>query len=318
MSSASSMTRHVEGYLAMRRAFGFQLTISGTILHDFARFADREAPAMPLTLGLALRWAQTTRGKQPSSAARRLCILGPFARFLRAVDPRTHLLPKGILGPGQRRYVPHIYTEGEVRDLLAAAKLLQPRGGLRPRTIQAYFSLLACTGMRPQEPTKLTRDDIDFSTHRITIRGTKFSKSRIIVVHPSVSEALQAYARCRNRHVLYPRSESFFLLDDGNALTHKKALWAFRRVRHQLGWRQQPGRDRRRLYDFRHTFVCRRLLAWYGDGVDVHVAMPSLSTYLGHVKVTDTYWYVTAIPELMEIVGSRFERFALGGNGGRQ
>jgi integrase len=172
--------------------------------------------------------------------------------------------------------------------------------------------------MRPPEPLKLTRDDIDFRTHAITIRETKFSKSRVIVVHPTATQALQAYARRRDRHVRKPRSPAFFLLDDGTSLTHKKALWAFRHLRHQLGWQAQPGRRLPRLYDLRHTFVCRRLLAWYREGVDVHVAISWLSTYLGHVKVTDTYWYMTGIPELMAVVGSRFEQFVCGDDGGHR
>jgi len=106
----------------------------------------------------------------------------------------------------------------------------------------------------------------------------------------------------------HPQSSAFFLSDDGTAFTHKKALWAFHYLRRQLGW-IQPAYQPPRLYDFRHTFVCRRLLAWYRQGVDVHEAMPALSTYLGHVKVTDTYWYVTGIPELMNTISARFERF---------
>lgn len=319
MNSADSMTQRVDEYLAMRRAFGYQLSTAGELLHDFARFADRIAPGKTLTSDLALRWAQTTDGAHRSSASRRLVILRPFARYLRILDPLTEVAPKGILGPAQRRCVPHVYNDQQVHDLLEATNGLRPRDGLRPRTVRSYLSLLACTGMRPPEPLRLTRDDIDFSTHTITIRETKFSKSRIVVVHPSATRALQAYARCRDRLVRQPQCPSFFLMDDGTSLTHKKALWAFRRLRRQLGWDSQPGRQRLpRLYDFRHTFVCRRLLEWYREGVDIHVRIPSLSTYLGHGKVTDTYWYVTGIPELMEVVGSRFEQFACGDYGDRR
>ena len=169
--------------------------------------------------------------------------------------------------------------------------------------------------MRPQEPLRLSRADVDFPSHTLTVRQTKFSKSRIVVLHPTATKALQEYARARDSSVKYPRSPAFFLSDNGSAFTYKKALWAFRYLRRRLGWVRQPGRQFPRLYDMRHTFVCRRLLAWHRERVDVHVALPALSTYLGHVKVTDIYWYVTGIPELMNTVSTRFERF-LSGQGG--
>jgi integrase len=170
--------------------------------------------------------------------------------------------------------------------------------------------------MRPPEPLHLTRADVNFESRSLVVRETKFSKSRIVVLHPTASKALQNYVRIRDGYIKYPRSQAFFLSDNGSAFTHKKAVWAFRYLRRQLGWLRQPGRRLPRLYDLRHTFVCRRLLAWHRDGIDVHTTMPALSTYLGHVKVTDTYWYVTAIPELMITLSRRFERFACGNKEG--
>lgn len=317
MSANDRMTERVEEYLALRRAFGYRLTVAGQLLGDFARFAQRTAPGSPLTLNLALRWAQATGAKERrSAAARRLVILRPFARFLRTIEPLTEIPPKGILGRAQQRRAPHIYTDQQLHDLLEATGGLRPCGGLRPRSVRVYLSLLACTGMRPPEPLRLTRDDVDFQTHVITVRETKFSKSRLVVVDPSTTAALEAYAGFRDRHVRRPRSPAFFLLDDASALTHKKALWAFRRLRRQFSWGARPGQRPPRLYDLRHTFVCARLLAWHQAGVAMDVAMPALSTYLGHVKVTDTYWYVTAIPKLMEVVCARFERFAFATDGG--
>jgi integrase len=166
--------------------------------------------------------------------------------------------------------------------------------------------------MRPPEPLRLTRTEVDFPSHTITVRQTKFSKSRIVVLHPTATKALEAYAQARDRCLPYPRSAAFFLCDNGSAFTHKKAVWAFRYLRRQLGWVPRSGRRPARLYDLRHTFVCRRLLAWHREGIDVHGALPALATYLGHVKVTDTYWYVTGIPELMNTVSARFEHFVQG------
>ena len=189
-----------------------------------------------------------------------------------------------------------------MRTLLEAASSLRPRGGLRARSFGTYLRLLSCTGMRPAEPLRLTCADVDFQSDTLT---------RIVVLHPTATKALQEYARVRDSFVKYPRSPAFFLSDDGSPFHHKKAIRAFRYLRRRLGW-VRPGCRLPRLYDMRHTSVCRRLLAWHRDGVDVHVVMPALSTYLGHVKITDTYWYVTAIPELMNTVSKRFERFFCG------
>ncbi len=311
MNRTNYMAQHVEQYLALRRAFGFQLNIAGQQLQHCARFADRTAGGQPLTLELALRWAQSSSTGKQTTAARRLLILRPFTRYLRTLEPLTEIPPNRILGPAQYRQIPHIYTDREIRTLLEAASTLRPRGGLRARSVGTYLRLLSCTGMRPAEPLRLTCADADFPSHTLTVRQTKFSKSRIVVLHPTATKALEEYARVRDSFVKYPRSPAFFLSDDGSAFHHKKAIRAFRYLRRRLGW-VRPGCRLPRLYDMRHTFVCRRLLAWHRDGVDVHVVMPALSTYLGHVKITDTYWYVTAIPELMNTVSKRFERFFWG------
>jgi integrase len=312
MKLKNRMKEHVKQYLALRRLFGFQLGIAGQQLEDFARFADGAANGRPFTAELALRWAQSSPTGKQISAARRLLILRPFARYLRTIDPATEIPPNRILGPAQQRRAPHIYTDEEIQALLNATTRLRPRGGLRAQSVRTYLNLMLCTGMRPQEPLRLTRADVDFQSQTITVRQTKFSKSRIVVLHPTATKALEEYAQARDRCVRYPRSVAFFLSDDGSAFTHKKAIWAFRYLRRQLGWVPQTGCRHPRLYDTRHSFVCRRLLAWHRAGVDTHVALPSLSTYLGHVKVTDTYWYVTGIPELMNTVGTRFERFVTG------
>jgi integrase/recombinase XerD len=312
MSSPTSMTQQVQSYLSLRRAFGFKLSITGEQLHKFANFADCVAPGEPLTIDLALRWAQSSSTGKQVSAARRLLILRPFARHLLTIEPLTEVPANRLLGPAQYRYVPHIYSDEEIRALLYAADTLSPHGGLRAKSVRTYIALLACTGMRPPEPLRLNRADVDFSSHTITVRQTKFSKSRIVALHPTATKALQEYAHVRDRCVAYPRCSAFFLSDNGSAFTHRKAVWAFRYLRRKLGWAKQPSRPYPRLYDLRHTFVCRRLLAWHRACVDVQVALPSLSTYLGHVKITDTYWYVTGIPELMDTVSARFERFFYG------
>jgi integrase len=306
------MAEHVQAYISLRRSFGFQLSIAGYVLQTFARFADREAAGKPFTVELALRWAQSSSTGKQTTAARRLLILQPFVRYLRTVEPLTEPLPNRLLGPAQYRYIPHIYTDAEILALLNATSGLRPPGGLRARSVQTYLGLLACTGMRPREPLLLTNADVDLAANVLTVRQTKFSKSRIVMLDPSASSAMREYVHIRDRCVRHPQCAAFFLSDDGTAFTLKRAQWAFQYLRRILGWDQDYAHRLPRLYDLRHTFVCRRLSTWHRDGVDVQVALPSLSTYLGHVKVTDTYWYVTAIPDLMNTVSERFERFVYG------
>jgi integrase len=197
VNQSNRMNQRVKQYLALRRAFGFRLSIAGEQLQNFARFANRTARDKPLTLELALRWAQSSSTGKQTTAARRLLILRPFARYLRTIDPLTEILPKGILGPAQYRPVPHIYTAKEIRAVLDAASKLSPRSGLRSHSFGTYFRLLACTGMRPPEPLHLTRADINLESHSLVVRETKFSKSRIVVLHPTASKALQKKSPCQ-------------------------------------------------------------------------------------------------------------------------
>src|SRR4051812_42038807 len=198
MRAVTRMTEHVQAYLSLRRAFGFHLSIAGQVLQSFARFADREAPGKPFSVELALRWAQSSPTGKQVSAARRLLILQPFARYLRTVEPVTEVLPKRLLGPAQYRYIPHIYTDVEIQALLEEAASLSSPGGLRARTVQTYLGLLACTGMRPQEPLRLTRADVDLPANVLTVRQTKFSKSRLVPLNPTAANALREYAHTRD------------------------------------------------------------------------------------------------------------------------
>lgn len=195
-------------------------------------------------------------------------------------------------------------------DLLAVAGRLSPTHGLRPATFQTLFGLLAATGLRIGEALHLSRHDVNLHQAVLTLRETKFHKSRLVPLHPTAVAALKRYTTRRDHNVPSPAHDAFFLLDDGTALNYAQTRYAFKCLRHTLGWPRDPNGRFPRLYDLRHTFVCQRLLAWYAQGEDIDQKIVSLSTYLGHVKVTDTYWYVTGIPELMAVAAKRFECFA--------
>jgi integrase/recombinase XerD len=310
MKRRASMLTQVQEYLVVRRALGVQLRIEGAQLLDFARYADSIGHRGPITIALAVRWARSSVRCSQLGWARRLEVIRPFARYRLAFDHRTQLIPSKLFGPAHPRKQPHVYTETEIRALLAAASRLSPLDGLRPLTIRTVLGLLACTGLRPAEAVKLTRFDVDLETGVLTIRETKFAKSRLVPLHWSATRALRRYVRIRDRKLRVPIAPSFFVIDGGVPFTKSKLRTAFIRIRRGLGWATTPPQRRPRLYDLRHAFACRRLLRWCAAGVDVHRALPALSTYLGHVKVSDTYWYLTGIPELMAITAERFERFA--------
>ena len=201
-------------------------------------------------------------------------------------------------------------TIWRISALLRECSLLRPRDGLRPRTYVAFFSLLASTGLRLSEARRLERSDVDLSKGLLTVRAGKFRKSRLVPLHPSSVQALARYVRQRDAFRFAPRSEFFFRTDHGRALQRAAVEKTFSRLRDRLRWTSQERARRPRIHDLRHTFAVRRLLRWYEEGTDLDRKMLALSTYLGHAKVTDTYWYLSAVPELMAITSRRFAQFA--------
>ncbi len=312
MNTLAEMHTKVESYLACRRHAGFSLRTEGQQLLRFARFADRSGHRGPLTLKLAVTWASASSGQKPLTAARRIEVLRGFARYCQQFDPRTEIPPLRLFGRGHRRLTPHIYTDGEIRALLAATAQLFPPGGLRGACCRAIFGLFAATGLRLSEATGLKRGDVDLQQGLLHIRQAKFGKSRWVPLHPTTRGALQRYAQARDHEPMSARTDAFFVGDYGRPACSRDIEYAFRLLRRQLGWQPRGDHPAPRIQDLRHTFICRRLQHWYETGIDIDRNILALSTYVGHVKVTDTYWYVTATPELMAIAAQRFEHFAAG------
>ncbi len=304
-----SMTTKVNRYLAFRRGLGFQLRIEGGMLHHFGRFADVSGHRGPLTIELALRWSRLPSSGDPLYWARRLEVVRCLARYLAAIEPGTEIPPRGLLGAAHRRTTPHVYSEVEVAALLMEAGRLGPPTGLRPRTYVTLIGLLTSTGLRISEALRLLRSDFDNDRGVLTIRQTKFGKSRFVPLHATTQAALLEYARRRDRLVPALQCENYFVSDRGLELPYSTVRTVFRKLCNRLGL-YGPGPRRPRLHDLRHTFTCRRLERWYDAGIDIQHAIASLSVYLGHAKVTDTYWYLTATPDLMARAAKRFERFA--------
>ena len=306
----SNLREATEQYLQLRRDLGCKLRETGRLLEDFVAFAERKG-APHVTTDLALRWAQQPAGVQPATWASRLRIVRRFALWLSAADRRTEVPLAGLL-PG--RYVrrrPYIYSDAEIKDLVRAAGQLASAAGLRGRTYATLFGLVAVTGMRISEVVALDREDVDLDEGILRIRRTKFGKSRLVAVHDSTRQVLAEYARERDRIVRRPAAPAFFLSEGGDRVTACAARYNFAKVSREVGLRAPTaGRHGRgpRLHDMRHRFAVCTLLRWYRAGIDVEREIPKLATYLGHVHVNETYWYVEAVPELLELAARRLER----------
>ncbi|HUS08648.1 MAG TPA: tyrosine-type recombinase/integrase [Bryobacteraceae bacterium] len=306
----STVAAQVEDYLVSRRAMGFDLRGEGYQLLAFARFAGEQADAEALTFELLLAWVQGSIAPGPVTAARRVEALRPFLKYCRQFDPCCPVLPLGLCGPGHRRLSPHIYTEAEVAALLVAAGELKP-DGLRPLTYVTLFGLLAATGMRLSEALHLERKDLNLDQPSLTVRETKFKKSRLVPIHASTARALAVY---RKATLATPRGagvEKIFLTFDGRPIPKRTIHNTSDRLRRRLGWVARGGHAQPRIHDLRHTFICQALLRGQQDNQIDHVAN-AISTYVGHAKVSDTYWYISATPELMSGASQRFSRFSSG------
>lgn len=294
----SELQAMLQQYLAVHRALGVKLRLAGSLLQRFVEFAEREG-ATHITPELAVQWATQPAGAQPAQWANRLGMVRRFAQHCRATNPRTIVPPPDLLPYRYQRPTPYIYRDEEITHLIEAARRLPSHTGLRPKTFATLFGLYAVTGMRTNEPLRLDRDDADLATGLLTIRETKFGKSRYVPVHRSTQRALQRYAEQRDQRCPHAQSPAFFLSERGTRLTEWCVRWTFVRLSHQIGLRQPGAARGPRLHDFRHGLAIKTLLTWYRAGIDVERSLPRLSTYLGHAHITDTYWYLTATPELL-------------------
>ncbi|MEP6905894.1 MAG: tyrosine-type recombinase/integrase, partial [Gemmatimonadales bacterium] len=275
-------------------------------------FADQEGHDGPLTMALATRWAQHSAHRTRLTWARRLQVVRPFARYLAQFDPGTAIIPTHLFGPTGRRLVPHIYTDTEVAALLQAAAQLRAVAGLRlrPRTYVTLFGLLASTGLRLGEALTLHLTDVDLPNATLTVRQTKCRKSRLVPLHPTTVSALSAYVTARGHGVSDPAIDTFLISDRGRPLDPRMAEHTFAILRTRLGWIGRGGYPYPRIHDLRHSYVCRALLRAYQERQSVEHVMDVISTYVGHARIANTYWYVTAVPELVALAGARFAAHA--------
>ncbi len=316
MSARLSLQQRIDDYLAERRRLGFALRSSDTFLAGFARYVVSRDHRGPLTLELMSDWVrQGKHGKgTPGTWARRLEKLRLFVRYLKQFEPDTEVPDESMFGAPPGRVAPHIYDDEEIVELLSAVRKLGPHGSLRPATFETLFDLMASTGLRVSEAIHLRDADVDLKHGLLIVRQTKFAKSRQLPLHPSTVAALARYRGQRTRHVSTMDDTPFLISSRGRRLGQplgdRQAHRVFNMLRDSLGWVNRGAHDAPRLHDLRHAFAVRRMMIWHEEGADIDQMVLALSTYMGHAKIRYTYWYLTAVPELMALAASKFERFA--------
>ena len=296
----SELSGHVEDYLRLRRALGFKLERAGRLLPQLVAYLEA-AGAATVTSELAIAWARLPGHTQPNHWAQRLAIARGFARYLRALDPATEVPPPGVFPTRRHRPTPFLWSQRDICRLLESTRALRP--AVRAATYEALFGLLATCGMRVGEAVGLDRDDVDLQAGVITIRHAKFDRPRLVPLHPTVTETLSRYATERDRLCPRPRARAFFVSSAGTRLDRSGVGKTLRKITTSLGMRTETVHPR--AHDLRHSFAVDTLIRWQHSGLSVDEHIATLSTYLGHVSPADTYWYLSASPELMGLAAQR-------------
>lgn len=304
----NTLRESLQEYLELRRSLGFKMHDAGVLLPRFVRFME-EHQAAYITTHLALEWAQFP-SVQPAEWARRLCFVRGFARHCSASDSRTEIPPVGLLPHRSTRARPYLYTEEEVRQLLNAALDLPvtwPSTPLRPWVYYCLIGLLSVTGLRISEALNLELGDVDLENAVLTVRAAKLGRSRLVPVHPTTCVVLTDYLRRRQQFFGHPVSSYVFVSRHGTRLDIGRVHRTFYALSRTTGLRAKGVSKGPRLHDFRHRFAVQTLIRWYQSGEDAGRRLPLLSTYLGHVYIAGTYWYLSDQPELMSLAMERLE-----------
>ena len=299
--AVSALDDHVADYLRLRRALGFKLERAGQILPQLVAYLEA-AGAPTVTRELAISWARLPAGAQPRHWAARLSIARGFAAYLQTIDPATEVPPADVFAVRYRRPTPYLWSPSDIGRLLDAARALRPP--LRATSLETLFGLLAVTGMRIGEALALERDDVDLAAGVITIREqvAKLERARLIPLHQTTTDALRRYTTERERLCPRPPSTAFLLSGAGSALDRSSVGKALRQITTALGLRTATVHPR--AQDLRHSFAVRTLIEWQRSG-QIAPRIATLSTYLGHVSPAETYWYLSATPELMAPAAER-------------
>ena len=286
----------VNDYLVFRRALGFKLDRSGQLLNSFVVFLETRE-AVRITTDLAVEWATLPAGAKPWWWSSRLSVVRGFALYVHGIDPTHEFVSAGLITARPPRATPYMYTEEDISALMNATDGLKPV--LRADTYRTLIAMLAVTGMRVSEALNLNDCDVDLSQGCLTVNATKFGKTRRLPLHSSTVDALGRYRAHRCRWQPAPLSPAFFVSIVGSRLHYPNVVGVFHQLLGIAGLSERRGGNRPRMHDFRHRFAVQSILDAYTDGLEVGPRFAALSTYLGHTRPTETYWYLSATPDLL-------------------
>lgn len=299
------MITAIETYLAMRRAAGFTLSNSEYLLRSFASYATNQKQTHIRT-ATAIRWASQARSvAQRHVRYQTVCLL---AQYLCVEDSRHESPPTNYFGYRKARRVPHIYSRAEIESLVLAAQRLPSLNSLGPKSYATLIRLLAATGLRISEALHLRVSDI--TPDGLLIRKTKFQKTRLVPLHDTVVTGLACYLK--HRQETRRGGDHVFVSDDGQPLVYWKVHSVYRTLLKSAGIKPSGGRWPR-IHELRHTFAVRALESSPTGRHRIGQHMLALATYLGHVNINATYWYLETTPELLRDIAVVAENFAQGG-----
>lgn len=313
MLVSNRISLQLEEYLKYKRSLGYKLVSEESILRSLVSYTLNLGYDGPFTKEIALSWINYQKDAPNKRKGRKLQVLLLFARYVVSFDNEAEMLPSKMFGNPHERIVPYIYSEEEVVRLMDECKRLYSIDGWRSLTIATAIGLLWATGLRTSELTNLRIKDVDLCNNLLYVWASKFKKDRIVPISISTAKELSKYKmmiekRLGERH----EESSFFITDRGKPLTLRAFSYAFKLIRGCIG-ANPIGHPAVRLTDFRHTFASRTIFNWLEKGIDVNANIFQLSVFLGHAKVQDTYWYLSATPEMLSLTNHFYERQFGGG-----
>jgi len=297
----------ISGYVALHRSLGRKFSEQSRMLHLFAEYAGAFGD-QHVNVDRLYGWCSEATSQ--NVARTRFDVVRRFSLYARAEDQGHQVPPAGAFGRGRRpRPTPHIIGPEQLRAIMQAALDLPPEGKISPYTYHYLFGLLASTGLRISEALALRCDDL--GDDGLVIRNGKFGKQRLLPLQPSTRRALETYLELRAK--LGADGDDFFVTLRGRAPHKVRVHIVFVRLARMLGFRGPTGTSGMRVHDLRHTFAVRSLESCPRDREAVAHHMASLSAYLGHADIANTYWYLEATPVLLRDIAAAGERLFLGG-----
>lgn len=310
----SRLEQQIEGYIAFKRALGFDFTGEAQRLRSYLESTDGEG----LSQDSALAWACGGAGHPRSYQIQRYETVRRFSEFAHALDGGVPALQPGLLGKTGDRVVPFIYSKEDIAILMSSARSLKSPDGLRGEGLAFLIGVMSSCGLRVSEALGLKDSDLDEAEGSLTIRESKFGSSRAIALLPDVVDGIRRYQALRDGIARKPKTSQMIVTTGGRPLSQDSAEGMFSEIRWTLLGRGETFAGRMpRLHDARHSFAVATILRWHEEGEDVNALIPYLSAYLGHKKLSETYWYLTGVPELLAVAAEAFHRMGLGADDGQ-